>query len=244
MRALVAVGLLVLAPLAAAASEPWVGELRDRADDVVTRERRPFAFPSSDILNFTSRRLEDGRVEQRVEMAEAPGLASNSIIVRSWFRNTTGATFYTLDLEVHGDAEKVETFQAYARRDAFDNRSAVEATWRIEGASWVFGFDPSTFAPDAECFLPMVYAYVSGPEGSGAFDSIGMTGDPCETLPEPQPGKPVDPNVPIVVRSPGGALDESAPTIEPPGSRTPSPGLSTALSVAAVLVVALLARRR
>lgn len=230
----------VLAPLASAqAFTPFVGGMSDRADDVVTRAFDPYEAPSTDILNFSSRALEGTRIEQRVAMAAAPDFAKNSIIVRSWFRNSTGGSFYTLDLEVHSEAEGLDAFVAYTRRGDFANVTQVNATWALEGSEWVFTFDANEAAPDATCFLPQVYAYLSGPEGSGAFDSVGMTGRPCATSPEPgnaRPGSNTPRFPPIVAGMPDATpapIEE--PTVEPPGSRTPTPGLSFPLALMGVL---------
>lgn len=241
MRLLVLAVLLL--PLAAGA--PFEGSMEDRANDVVTRDFRPFERPSTDILNVTSRIVEGTRVEQRVAMAAPPTVEENSIIVRSWFRNSTNGSFYTVDLEVHADAEQAETFVAYTRRGAFENVTRIDATWAIEGSEWVFTFDAAEAAPDAECFLPMVYAYFAGPDGAGAFDSIGMTGRPCATAPEPNDAAPGSntPRFPsVVARVPDNARDEATPTVDAPGTRTPAPGASVALVLAAV-GVALLSRK-
>lgn len=237
----VLLALVLAAPLAAA--EPFVGEMTDREGDVVTRSGRSFTFPSSDILGYSSRFVEGTRVEQRVTMAAPPSLSENSIIARSWFRNSTGSNFFVVDLEVHGDAENVDTFRAITRRGAFEDTAPIEATWAIDGSDWVFSFDAAKVAPDAQCFLPMIYAYVSGPEGSGAFDSLGMGGKPCRTAPEPQG---LEPYAPIVARTPTPTPPEAdeAPTVDPPGTRTPAPGLGVAAALLAVGALALARRPR
>jgi len=227
--------LLLAAPVASAAG--FEGSMSDRPDDVVTRDFRPYHAPTTDILSFSSRVLEGTTVEQRVEMAAPPSLATNSIIVRSWFRHSTNGSFYTLDLEVHSEAEPdVDRFVAYTRRDAFTNATQVEAQWRLEEATWVFTFDAAEVAPDAECFLPMVYAYLSGPHGSGAFDSIGMTGRPCETAPEPGNAPPGarTPRFPATA-SAADAAASSPPAGPAPGSRTPPPTLALGVFVLAGL---------
>ena len=244
MRRLVLL-LALLAPVASAAA--FEGSMEDRVDDVVTRDFRPFHHPSTDILHVSSRVVEGTQVEQRVTMAAPPSLAENSIIVRSWFRNSTNGSFYTLDLEVHSETENVETFVAYTRRGAFENVTRVEATWAIDGNDWVFGFDATEVAPDAECFSPMVYAYLSGPEGSGAFDSIGMGGRPCATAPEPgnaRPGSNTPRFPPIVVDMPDARSTPGAgPTVEAPGSRTPAPGPSVVLTLLGTFAAAILLAR-
>lgn len=245
MRRLVLLALL--APLAAAqapAFEPFVGAMDDRPDDVVTRTFSPHEAPTTDILSFASRAVDGTRIEQRVTMAAPPSIAENSIIVRSWFRNATNGTFYTLDLEVHSEAEDVDTFVGYTRRDAFENATEVNATWRIDGDAWVFGFDAAEVAPDAECFLPQVYAYLSGPEGSGAFDSIGMPGRPCSTSPEPGNAAPGSstPRFPRLVAGIPPAEEEPAPTVERPGTRTPTPAPPLVALLGVLAATTLIAR--
>lgn len=249
MRWPLALTVFALPLVAAQAFTPFVGEMTDRADDVVTRSFAPFHDPTTDILAFRSHVLEGTTIEQRVTMAAQPSLERNSIIVRSWFRNSTEGSFHTLDIEVHSAAEDIPPFVAYTRRDAFENVTQVEATWVLDGNDWIFTFDAAQAAPDAECFLPQVYAYHSGPDGdeaNGAFDSIGMTGRPCATAPEPgnaRPGSNTPRFPPIVAGMPGREPPPPEPTFDPPGSRTPTPGVSlSALLLAALAAVAL--RRR
>ena len=235
------VTLVVSAPLALA--QPFVGELTDRPDDVVTREFRRADHPSVDILAFRSRIVEGTQVEQRVTMAAPPSVDENSLIVRSWFRNSTNGSFYALDLEIHSTAEGRETFVAHARRGAFDNVTPVDATWSIEGNDWVFTFDAALVAPDAECFFPMIYSYLSGPPGSGASDQIGAR-EGCETAPEPANDAPVVPRVSAEVVGDAPPAAPTAPTVEAPGSRTPAPAPSALLTLLGALGAAILVARR
>lgn len=221
-----ALAVALLAPGALAAA--FEGEMQDRADDVVSRDGSRVESPSTDIRRFVST-VANGRVEQRVTMAGPPSVPDDSIIVRSWFRHSVNGTFYVVDLEVHGNAVGRDVFRAYTRRDDFTNTSPIDATYGIDGNDWVFSFRVAQI-PDAECFLPMVYAYVPR-AGSDPFDSLGMSGRPCATSPEPAGAS--FPN--MVAGIPDAKTGQDAPpTVEPPGTRTPSPALTTALGLAGV----------
>lgn len=241
--------VLVLPSASAQGFEPFVGDLVDRPDDVVTRGFRPAQEPTTDIRNFTSRVLGGARIEQRVEMAEAPSLAQNSIIVRSWFRNSTNGSFYVLDLEVHSEAEGVDPFVSYTRRGAFENVTPVNATWTLDENVWIFTFDAAEVAPDAECFLPQLYAYFSGFDNdtrNGYFDSVGAGGKPCATTPEPGSAAP-DSRAPRFPRLVAGVPTEeraAATPVEAPGTRTPTPSAALPLTLVGVALAAFALARR
>lgn len=241
--------VLVLPLASAQGFEPFVGDLVDRPDDVVTRAFTLAHEPTTDIRNFTSRVLDGTRIEQRVEMAEAPSLAQNSIIVRSWFRNSTNGSFYVLDLEVHSEVEGIGPFVSYTRRGAFENVTQVNATWALEGNVWTLTFDAAEVAPDAECFLPQLYAYFSGPENdtrNGYFDSVGAGGRPCATTPEPGNAAPGSrtPRFPQIVAGIPTEERYAATPVEAPGTRTPTPGAALPITVAGGLLAALALARR
>lgn len=230
VRWLVALFLLAtLAPSAAAVS--FEADLEDPRGDVEIEPGWAGDSATTDVLRFSSR-VNGTTVEQRVVMRAAPDPELESILIRNWFRNSTNGSFYVIDLELFaGPPDVPERFQPITRRGAYENATPIEATYALEGATWIFRFDASV-APDAECFLPIVFAYRSHPRVS---DTLGMGGRPCETAPEPEPTDGETPE-----ETDPEATTDVAPDAVPaevPGSRSPALGLSI---VGALLVIALL----
>lgn len=223
--------LVLLAPLAAA-GVPFEAEVEDARDDVLSQEGKPVTAQSADILRLTSR-VEGERIVQRVEMAARPTAPSDSILVRSWFDDSTNGSFWVVDMEVRGELPADSRFRAVVRRGDFANATAIDdARWGVENATWIFDF-PAAVVADAACFDPGAFAERQVRYGVPAFDSAYLEGARrCRTAPEPQRAAP--PPISIGV-----------PTYEPPpGGATPTPGPGLAGLLVALGAVALASRWR
>lgn len=222
--------IVLLAP-SAAAGAPFALDMEDARGDALDHDARPADAPSVDILRFSST-VEGDRIVQRVEMAARPTAPADSILVRSWFDDSTNGTFWVVDMEVRGEAPPESKLRPIMRRGEFSNATYVDdVRWGVENATWVFDF-PASIVDDARCFDPGVFAERSDRRGQ-AFDSLYLDERRCRTAPEPA-GTPAPPPVSIGV-----------PRYEPPpGASTPTPGIEAAGALAALAAVALAIKRR
>lgn len=234
MRLLLLAALLLLPGASAAVAFDIT--LADARADVVTEEREPVAYARADIVSFTSSD-EGDRIVQRIEMAATPAPPADSILVRSWFHDSTNGTFFVVDMEVRGDSAQIEhRFRPVVRRGSFYNTSAVDARWGVDGTTWVFDFDARAVA-DATCFDPGVFSEHTPTEGGDTgFDSVYPAGPRrCRTAAEPNTPPP-----PVQVSMPAGT---NAAPADAPGSGTPTPGAGAALAVASLAMLAITRRR-
>jgi hypothetical protein len=229
----------VLLPIAAA-GVPFEMAYEDPAGDVQSTDSRATRVdhPSSDIIAFDSS-VVDGRVIQRVTMAARPTAPEDSILVRSWYRNSTNDSFHVIDMEVRGDVpEPSQRFQPVRREGSFYNASAIEAHYGLDDATWIFDFDED-LVEDASCFDAGVFSEYtpSSRRVPGGMDSAYLrTARFCATAEEPAP----EPDV-LGLRV---GMPSPPPAEEPPGTRAPAPSVEPILVVTLVGIGALLRTRR
>lgn len=232
--------LLVLALPGVAAGVPFEVAFEDAAGDVRGMQGQLLtSAPSVDILRFTST-VENGTVVQRVTMAARPVAPDDSILVRSWYANSTNGSFHTIDLEIRGqEADVTKRFHPYRREGDFYNVTFLDARWGVEGNTWVFAFD-AALVENATCFDAGVFAShqprMSKREPEGFDDAYRRDVRSCLTSMEPAPAVPVPP---LVVGIP------TAPSVqEAPGSRAPTPGPGVVVVLGLVAGLTVLRSRR
>lgn len=231
------IALLLAVPLASA-GVAFELELDDAPGDVLTMDRRPVDYASGDILAIRSTVVNGTLVMQEVEMRARPVAPDDSILLRSWFRDSENGTFYVIDMEVRGDApDPAERFLPVMRRGDFHNATHVEgARYGLRDATWLFEF-PAAIVEDATCFDPGAFAEHSPPQRTRlpqGFDSAYLADERrCVTALEP--AQPIPP-APII------GVPPPPPEPSPPGSVTPTP--IGAWVVLAGILVALVLRRR
>lgn len=239
MRAIAGLLLILLLLPVASAGAPFVADLQDHAGDTVDRQGRPFPAQSADILRFTSEVVDDV-VVQRVTVAKTPQPPADWLLVRSWFANSSNGSYHALDLEVTPRPQvESDWVEGWIRDGSYFEPRRVEIEWRVENDTWVFTFNQSEVA-DATCFDPGVFT-----RGSGGEDALYPARRRCVQIAEPTPPPPTGTpqvNVNIIDTPPSRA--QPTPTVEPPGSRTPTPGVGAAIVLAMVAAAAVLARRR
>lgn len=228
--------LLALLPSAAAAVA-FVLEYDDPRGDVWAA--------SADVVRVASD-VADGVVTQRVEMAAAPNLTHDTLILRSWFHNSTNGSFHVVDLEIHAGREEDQKFRALVRRGAFENTSALSATWSVEGNAWVFAF-PEAAVADATCFDPIVWAQHEPENGSWTTDQAGIGTRYCRVRGDPSPAPTGPP--PIITRDPGAPRETGGvpvpPSVtsraqrppDPPGTYSPALSLPVVMGVIALTAI-------
>lgn len=227
---------LLLLPVASAQASLLEIELDDHAGDTVDRRGRRVEAPGADILRFTSA-VENAIVIQRVEMNGTPQPPYDWILVRSWFANSTNGSYHTVDIEVTPTPrERGQWVQALIRDGDYFAAKRLPLEWRIENATWVFAFDALAVA-NATCFDPGIFT-----KGFGGEDALYANQRGCVQTSEPATptGPPPRLNVSIV----GDAPAQATPSVEPPGSRTPTPALPVGALALVGLGLALARRRR
>lgn len=234
------VALVLLAPLASAGA-PFEMEFDDAVGDVEPADSRASRVdhPSADIVAFRSS-VVDGKVIQRVTMASRPLAPDDSILVRSWYHNSTNGSFHVIDMEVRGDEpDPAKRFQPVRREGSFYNVSPLEATYGLDNTTWVFAFEAS-LVHDATCFDAGVFSehFPSSNRAVGGMDSAYLrTARHCRTAQEPAPQVPIAPAIRVGVPTPPAGTPA-------PGSETPTPGLAVGSVAAAVALVAIFRTRR
>ena len=229
MRWAVALILVVLAAPAVSAAVPFTREYTDPVGDNEA--------PSADVVRVTSS-VEAGVVTQRVEMAAAPDLALDTVILRSWFHDSTNGSFHVVDLEVHAGAPPEEKFRSLVRRGGFEDVTPIDATWSVEGNAHVFTFSESHVA-DAACFDPIVWAQHEPPDGTWSADVGGVGTRYCRVRGDPtdEPAPRATPEPPAAgAQAVGGQPGTSQPPI--------SPWLVLGVALAAVVLTHRIWRRR
>lgn len=237
MRWLLALVLLVPG---AQAGVPFEIELDDPAGDVIRPDGEDAPYPSADIRSLVSR-VADGRVEQRIRMEAAPRAPEDTILLRSWFHNSTNGSFWTIDMEVRGfETNPEQRFHPIMRRGDFFNATFLsDATYALDGDTWVFTFAESWVA-DGTCFDPGVFSRHIVGRSEGA-DALFLARERrCLTAREPD--TPAPPIAPVAGAPPPAAA--ATPTQEAPGSRTPTPGAPALVAVAIGALALALWRRR
>lgn len=210
--------LLLLVVPSASAGVPFVLSYEDPVGD------NPAA--SADVVRFESS-VRDGLVTQRVTMAAPPDPVQDTLILRSWFHNSTNGSFHVLDLEIHAHADGDAKFRAFVRRDAFENVTEVAATHTVDGDAWVFFFAEDLVA-DASCFDPIVWAQHEPENGSWSADQGGIGTRYCRVRGDPPiPSTPA--SSPIGIRAPRDPptlieVPPRATTSAPAGERIAPPG--------------------
>lgn len=222
--------VFLLAEPGAIAAVPFVADYTDPQGDIEAA--------SSDVVRVTSS-VAGGVVTQRVEMAAPPDPARDTLILRSWFHNSTNGSFDVVDLEFHASGG----WRAIVRRDTFDNVTNVAnaSTYAVEGYAHVFTF-PASLVADATCFDPIVWAQHRLVEDDRAIVDVGGVGArACRTRGDPAVSEPGPPLVPVVT---GAFVPPDAPRVEAPGTRAPPPGPATLFAIGIILGIAFLVGRR
>lgn len=222
----------LLAPTAGAAV-PFVLELTDARGDVRQLSGEPLNVPSADIVAFRSTHA-NGTIRHEVEMAAPPTPPYDSMLIVTWFRDSENGSFWTVEIEVRGDAVQPEDrLRAVTRRETEANATPIDVKYGVRNATWIFSFNESV-VEDATCFDPGAFSTwernrISG--GDAAYDRARH----CRQAPSTQ--RPPPPPA-IVIRN-----EEPQPATPAPGSEA-TPALGALALVGALAFVALTRRAR
>lgn len=228
--------LLLLSPFAAGASEFLQLSLEDAAGDVIDARRRAIDRPSADIREFNSY-VENGTLWLLIRMAAAPIAPNDTIELRVWFKDSVNGSFDLVDLTVNGAApDPNERLEATLRRARYENATRPDVRYFVEDTTWTFAMNVS-YLDGADCFDVNVQATHTPKRQAQGFDALRRSEGGCVQSPEPEWSIPD-----IIVPQVG--IPPPPPSIEPPGSRAPTPGSGVGLALLAALASTSLLSRR
>lgn len=222
--------LVMLAPVVAA-GVPFAMDVADARGDVKQLYGEPLDAPSADIVALRSTHA-NGTIRHEVEMAAPPTPPYDSMLVVVWFRDSENGSYWTVDLEVRGDAVQPEDrFHALVHRETLENATPIDgARYAVHDRTWIFSYDEGVVA-DATCFDPGAFSTWERRRVSGTDEAYDATRHCRQAYRTPRAPPPPPA---IVVRH-----EEPRVATPAPGSEaTPAPslvGVVLALALASVL---------